>query len=772
MPDLSPELAARIQSLEASFEQNRGRYFVALAGAWREAGEPARAEQILRDNVGKFPGLSAHVLLGRCLADRGAFQEAANEFHYVLSIDSQNLIALRTLAEMAAGQGRRDEAERWYRELLQVDPMNAEARAALEGLAQAGADASTADQPLPVGSEWPGAAEQPPAAAPAGADDGFGLVDLDLSPVSGPAEGGDGDEAPGGWGDIRLDPEPASADAGSAGDAGGWGEITLDAPADAGAAGDEGGWGGLPVEAAAPAPEDDGGWGELAPDAGSSVGDEAPAGAEAGQGGGPLGGDFDALGFGAVDLDAQPAGAGDWLDGDARQDPGESAAADAGAGAPELPHHHGEDDHEMVTETMAELYASQGLHDRAADVYRELIQQRGPEPELVRRLGEIEARLQAARAGDEAPGEPQPAAAASADPFADSFAGGFEGGDEQASPVAAPQGAEAEAAVAADWAAAAAPLDEPPAPPAPAPAGRSLRDYFATLLQGRIAAPPPPAPAEAPSPAEAGAPEPAAEAEPTPEEVAGPENHPWALADAPPPAEDEPAPAAEAGDEGMPWALEPPGFRPDAPAEPEQPAAADDEPWAGSSPEPEQPAASADDEPWAASAPSPEPEAPAAPAEGSPFFEDEPWAAAPQPEQPAAAADEGPLDIGALSFEPLAPPETHGRGVEVEAPADLLPWEMSPQAAETPVEPAPPAPAGGDIGGGFSFEDFFAAPPAPAPAAPQPAAAAPPSPPPPPPPAPAPAPAPAASAAPAAPGGGDEDEDLESFQAWLQSLKR
>ncbi|HLM68994.1 MAG TPA: hypothetical protein VK358_15755, partial [Longimicrobium sp.] len=109
MADLSPELASRVQSLESSYADNPGRYFVALAGAWREGGDIARAEEILRENLKRFPGLSAHVLLGRCLADRGAFQEAANEFHYVLSIDSQNLIALRTLAEMAAAGGRRGE---------------------------------------------------------------------------------------------------------------------------------------------------------------------------------------------------------------------------------------------------------------------------------------------------------------------------------------------------------------------------------------------------------------------------------------------------------------------------------------------------------------------------------------------------------------------------------------------------------------------------------------------------------------------------------------
>jgi tetratricopeptide (TPR) repeat protein len=464
MADLSPELTARIQSLEGSYADNPGRYFVALAGAWREAGETGRAEEILRENLKRFPGLSAHVLLGRCLADRGAYQEAANEFHYVLSIDAQNLIALRTLAEMAAANGRRTEAEKWYNELLAVDPMNAEARVALQDLARGGADASVGDQPVQVGSGWGGAHE--PLAVAGGADAGdadeFGMIDLSAPDAS------------------AADASGVAADE----DAGEWGDLPFDIPSTSEAA----------PAAAQPAP----------------------------------GGDFDAFGFGSVDLDAQPAAAqedetgavGAWLDADARQDPGESAAEDRGALAPlgqpdemldapvagadlpfldaddtvpaddlplldtdralagdlplldadhtvpgDLPlldaepsgfpgfdapsHDDGypafaappagappplsafdadddEGDHadhpvdaEVVTETMAELYAAQGLLQQSADTYRELIRRRGEEPGLVRRLAEIEARLNpAAEAPAPAAAEEAPDWLASVDAFA------------------------------------------------------------------------------------------------------------------------------------------------------------------------------------------------------------------------------------------------------------------------------------------------------------------------------------------------------------------
>jgi tetratricopeptide (TPR) repeat protein len=388
MADLSPELASRVQSLESSYGDNPGRYFVALAGAWREGGDVARAEEILRENLKRFPGLSAHVLLGRCLADRGAFQEAANEFHYVLSIDSQNLIALRTLAEMAAAGGRRAEAERWYNELLAVDPMNVEARAALQQLARA--PSAPAE---PAGPAW---GDVEPASLPGGgAGDGgeFGMIDLsepDASPADASGVAADDDAGMGEWGDLALDGDeapaaPAAAEAGDF-DAFGFGSVDLDADAR--------------TAPSAAAPESSGGWMDL--DARQDVGESAAEDA----GGLPLLDDdmIDAPLAGAdlplLDLD-------DAADDDARVSPVSEPGAGFGFGEPVSGTFddvsyvaHQEDGHdreaEMVTETMAELYASQGLHAQAADVYRELIRQRGEEPGLVRRLAEIQEQTQVA----------------------------------------------------------------------------------------------------------------------------------------------------------------------------------------------------------------------------------------------------------------------------------------------------------------------------------------------------------------------------------------
>ncbi len=60
---------------------------------------------------------------------------------------------------------------------------------------------------------------------------------------------------------------------------------------------------------------------------------------------------------------------------------------------------------EVITETIAELYARQGVYDRAAEVYRELARRGDASPELLRRLEEVE-RL---AAGEEEP-LPEPVA--------------------------------------------------------------------------------------------------------------------------------------------------------------------------------------------------------------------------------------------------------------------------------------------------------------------------------------------------------------------------
>jgi tetratricopeptide (TPR) repeat protein len=764
MPEISPELAARIESLRASHAENPARFFMPLASAYREAGEVGKAEELLRENLKRDIGyLSAHVLLGRCLADRGANAEARHEFGYVLSVDPQNLIALRTLGEMAAASGEPDEARRWFGELLSVDPMNAEAKQSLVAL-----DAAPAVEGGEAG--------------------GFGMVE----PGAGDAPAADHPAAhadPGTWGEVSLDQHPSfsAGDAPAAGEPAApsfealdFGAVDLDAGAEA------------PADAAS----DDAPSAEAASAAFEST-EPAPAGG------------FD--GWGSVDdgQDEVHAAAVEPLEleefyGGAEPEPEPAPAA----------HAEEHDEHEeVVTETIAELYARQGFPERAAGVYRVLIGRRGEEPALVRRLQELEAQIGAAQGGEGDEDRLEPVDLPADDvaaPQAEETPSWLAPAQPEETPswLAAAQADETpswlaavDAVVAGGGAPAEAPafddggmidfqpdepqpsaerepiasVEEPAAAAAAATTGDAFADSFANGFAG-VAAPTGRRAWEAPRVEET----PVEEASPAAEEQAAPEEpaagqrgfgesigsylsailawRPGARADdaaAPPPA--------------RPWDEETLG------ASDEQPPI--DEPWIAPD------ASSADvpaaDAPWSAPAPEAEPWA------GPSLAEPEPWAA---PAEDAApdAADEAGDDDEELPWltQPTATPEAEP-APEAEAP---MPWETSFELSPEVPEGGPGERAGPrqeptvEPAGGFSFEEFFSEPAAPAQPAAEPELESEPEPelepefePLPdllPPPAAAQPAAPAAAPQPPAGEGGDEDEDLESFQAWLQSLKR
>lgn len=113
-----------IAKLEALYASNpEGRVFTHLAEAYRRAGELDRARDILERGLQRHPDYpSAHVVLGRVLADQGRDDEAAAAFRRVLDLDPENLIARRSLAEAARAAGRDEDALTHYRALLANDP--------------------------------------------------------------------------------------------------------------------------------------------------------------------------------------------------------------------------------------------------------------------------------------------------------------------------------------------------------------------------------------------------------------------------------------------------------------------------------------------------------------------------------------------------------------------------------------------------------------------------------------------------------------------------
>ena len=184
---------SEIEKLERRYAENPdGRFFAPLADAYRKAGNLVRALELVRAGLGKHPDyLSAHIVLGRCLLDKGDDVEAEQTFRSVLELDAENIIALKSLAEISERTGRSVEARRWLQKLLAVDSMNSEAEADLQRLggviaeqptqpieavtpagvaadAGGGRDArvSFADVAAEVGALLPFAPTPPPAPAP------------------------------------------------------------------------------------------------------------------------------------------------------------------------------------------------------------------------------------------------------------------------------------------------------------------------------------------------------------------------------------------------------------------------------------------------------------------------------------------------------------------------------------------------------------------------------------------------------------------------------
>jgi hypothetical protein len=127
---------SEIEKLERRYAENpEGRFFAPLADAYRKAGQVDRALELVHSGLERHPDyLSAHIVLGRCLLDKGDDAEADKTFQAVLGLDAENIIALKSLAEISERAGKVVEARQWLQKLLVVDSMNVEAEADLQRL--------------------------------------------------------------------------------------------------------------------------------------------------------------------------------------------------------------------------------------------------------------------------------------------------------------------------------------------------------------------------------------------------------------------------------------------------------------------------------------------------------------------------------------------------------------------------------------------------------------------------------------------------------------
>jgi tetratricopeptide (TPR) repeat protein len=151
---------SEIEKLEQRFAENRrGRTFAPLADAYRKAGLIDNAIELCQEGLKVHPDyVSAWIVYGRCLLDKKDDPAAHEVYEKVLGLDPENVLALKTLAEIAERSNRPDEAAGWLNRLLSADPMNGEAA---EALARARGKAAAAAPAPPAGR--PSAAPSPPA---------------------------------------------------------------------------------------------------------------------------------------------------------------------------------------------------------------------------------------------------------------------------------------------------------------------------------------------------------------------------------------------------------------------------------------------------------------------------------------------------------------------------------------------------------------------------------------------------------------------------------
>ncbi|HEY8833540.1 MAG TPA: tetratricopeptide repeat protein [Gemmatimonadaceae bacterium] len=156
----------RLRELQQKFEENPRRYFAPLANEYRKGGQPKRAIEICRAHLAQMPGhMSGQIVYGQSLYEAGEFDEAKQVFGRALSLDPENLIALRSLGDMELQAGNTVEARTWYTRLLDADPKDSAVIALVSEIDAAadatpvgtteipGVDTDAGDQQIPVALE-------------------------------------------------------------------------------------------------------------------------------------------------------------------------------------------------------------------------------------------------------------------------------------------------------------------------------------------------------------------------------------------------------------------------------------------------------------------------------------------------------------------------------------------------------------------------------------------------------------------------------------------
>jgi len=128
-----------LQSLIERYRRSHdSRLFAPLADAYRKSGQVDAAIEILERGIERFPDYaSAHVILGKCYYDKGATERAKSEFARVISLDAENMVALKFMGDILLAEDKKSQAAEYYRKILAIDPTNDEITKALKAMEEA-----------------------------------------------------------------------------------------------------------------------------------------------------------------------------------------------------------------------------------------------------------------------------------------------------------------------------------------------------------------------------------------------------------------------------------------------------------------------------------------------------------------------------------------------------------------------------------------------------------------------------------------------------------
>jgi len=149
--------SARLEELQHKFNENPRRYFAPLANELRKLGDLEQAIALCQTHLPQQPhNVSGHIVLAQALFEAGNTPDARSTFEAALDLDPENLIALRSLGDIARAQGEHSTARQLYERVLDADPRNDEiaqlVREIQQGVPEA-AEAKAAAPEEPVAPE-------------------------------------------------------------------------------------------------------------------------------------------------------------------------------------------------------------------------------------------------------------------------------------------------------------------------------------------------------------------------------------------------------------------------------------------------------------------------------------------------------------------------------------------------------------------------------------------------------------------------------------------